>query len=37
VDEEELVKVAVEYLGLDDLRPFDPRKRVIEYLMQEKT
>lgn len=30
---EELLHLAVRSLGLDDLRPFDPEKKVIEYLL----
>ncbi|GAA4318048.1 glutamate formimidoyltransferase [Compostibacter hankyongensis] len=33
-DEEVLVRTAVKALGLDDLRAFDPRQKVIEYVMQ---
>ena len=36
VSEAELVKIAVKSLGLDDLAPFDPRKKVIEYLLEDK-
>ena len=32
--EAELVRVAVEAMGLDDLKPFDPRQKVIEYLLE---
>jgi glutamate formiminotransferase/formiminotetrahydrofolate cyclodeaminase len=35
VSEAELVKIAVKSLGLDDLAPFDPRKKVIEYLLED--
>lgn len=35
VSEAELVKIAVKSLGLDDLGPFDPRKKVIEYLLED--
>jgi glutamate formiminotransferase/formiminotetrahydrofolate cyclodeaminase len=35
VAESELVKIAVKSLGLDDLKPFDPKKRVIEYLLND--
>ena len=35
VSEKELVKIAVKSLGLDDLRPFDPEKKVIEYLLRD--
>lgn len=33
VSEEELIKIAVKSMGLDDLTPFDPSKRIIEYLL----
>lgn len=35
VPEAELIKIAVKSLGLDELRPFDPKKKVIEYLIEE--
>ena len=35
ISEQEKVKVAVKSLGLDDLAPFDARKRVIEYLLED--
>ncbi len=35
ISESEKVKVAVKSLGLDDLAPFDARKRVIEYLLED--
>ena len=31
VDEEELIKIAVKSMGLDDLKPFDPKEKIIEY------
>ena len=31
--EEDLVEVAIRSMGLDDLRPFNPHEKVIEYLM----
>ncbi|MDD4107483.1 MAG: glutamate formimidoyltransferase [Prolixibacteraceae bacterium] len=34
LSEEELIRIAVESLGLNDLYPFDPGKRVIEYLIK---
>lgn len=33
--EQELIAAAVRRIGLGELRPFDPRKRVIEYLLEE--
>ena len=35
VPEAELIDSAVRTMGLDELCPFDPRKKVIEYLMEE--
>jgi glutamate formiminotransferase / formiminotetrahydrofolate cyclodeaminase len=37
VSEEELIKIAVKTFGLDELTPFDPPKRVIEYLLENPT
>ncbi|HDP95210.1 MAG TPA: glutamate formimidoyltransferase [Candidatus Aminicenantes bacterium] len=36
VSENELVRVAVQSLGLDELAPFDVEKRIIEYRFQRK-
>ena len=33
ISEEEIIKIAVKSMGLDDLKPFDPKEKVIEYLM----
>jgi glutamate formiminotransferase/formiminotetrahydrofolate cyclodeaminase len=35
VSEEELIKIAVKSLGLNDLTPFEPQKRIIEYLLRD--
>ncbi len=35
VSEDELIKIAVKSLGLDDLKPFNPREKVIEYVMDQ--
>lgn len=35
IPEEEIIKIAVKSLGLDELKPFDPKKKVIEYLLEE--
>ena len=37
VSEKELIKIAVKSLGLDDLRPFEADKKIIEYVLREKT
>ena len=34
IDEKELIKIAVKSLGLDELKPFVPEERVIEYLLE---
>jgi glutamate formiminotransferase / formiminotetrahydrofolate cyclodeaminase len=36
ISDEEIIRIAVLSLGLDDLAPFDPEKKIIEYLMEEK-
>ena len=35
VSEEELIKIAVRTMGLDELAPFDPKKKIIEYMLEE--
>lgn len=35
VSEKELIKIAVKSLGLDELAPFQPEERVIEYLLKD--
>ncbi|MGF7140818.1 glutamate formimidoyltransferase [Roseimarinus sediminis] len=37
VSDEEIIKIAVKSLGLDELKPFDPKKKIIEYLLEEKS
>ena len=34
ISEEEIVKIAVKSMSLDDLKPFNPKEKVIEYLIQ---
>jgi glutamate formiminotransferase/formiminotetrahydrofolate cyclodeaminase len=36
ISEDEIVKIAVKSLGLDDLKPFNPEEKVIEYLLRDK-
>lgn len=33
VSENELIKIAIKSMGLDDLKPFDPQNKVIEFLL----
>jgi glutamate formiminotransferase/formiminotetrahydrofolate cyclodeaminase len=35
VSEAELIKIAIKSMGLEELGPFDPEKRVIEYLLRD--
>jgi glutamate formiminotransferase/formiminotetrahydrofolate cyclodeaminase len=34
VSDEELIKIAIRTLGLDELKPFNPKERIIEYLIE---
>ena len=36
ISEEEIVKIAVKSMSLDDLKPFKPKEKVIEYLMADE-
>ena len=36
VSENELIKIAVRSLGLDELSPFNPEERIIEYMLKDK-
>jgi glutamate formiminotransferase/formiminotetrahydrofolate cyclodeaminase len=36
ISESEKVKIAVKSLGLDDLKPFDPKEKIIEYKIAER-
>lgn len=36
VSDKELIKIAVKSLGLDELYPFDPRKKIIEYILEDE-
>lgn len=35
VSDDELIKIAIKSMGLDELTPFDPKKKIIEYAMQD--
>jgi glutamate formiminotransferase / formiminotetrahydrofolate cyclodeaminase len=36
IPDEEIIRIAVRSLGLDELQPFDPHKKIIEYLLREE-
>ena len=35
ISDEEIMKIAVKSMSLDDLKPFNPKEKVIEYLMED--
>jgi len=37
INEEEIIKIAIKSLGLDELAPFNPKERVIEYMIDSGT
>jgi glutamate formiminotransferase/formiminotetrahydrofolate cyclodeaminase len=37
IPEREIVRIAVKSLGLDELYPFDPDKKIIEYILADKS
>ncbi len=37
ISESEIIKIAVKSLGLDDLKPFIPQEKIIEYVLADKT
>ena len=36
IDEQEKMKIAIKSMGLDDLKPFNPEEKVIEYLIEQE-
>jgi glutamate formiminotransferase/formiminotetrahydrofolate cyclodeaminase len=37
ISEAEKIKIAIKSLGLDDLKPFNPNEKIIEYVLRDKT
>jgi glutamate formiminotransferase/formiminotetrahydrofolate cyclodeaminase len=37
ISDDEIIKIAIKSLGLDELAPFDPKKKIIEYVIEENT
>jgi glutamate formiminotransferase/formiminotetrahydrofolate cyclodeaminase len=35
ISDEEIIKIAVKSLGLDELKPFEPKKNIIEYMLED--
>lgn len=36
IPKEDIIKIAIKSLGLSDLKPFNPREKVIEYLLEDE-
>ena len=36
ISEDEIMKIAIKSMGLDDLKPFNPKEKVIEYLIEDE-
>lgn len=36
ISEEEIIRIAVKSMGLDDLKPFNPQEKVIEYMLEQE-
>ena len=36
ISEEEIIRIAIKSMGLDDLKPFNPAEKVIEYMIAEQ-
>jgi len=37
ISDSEIIKIAVKSLGLDELYPFDPKKKIIEYILEDNS
>lgn len=37
ISDREIIKIAVKSMGLDELYPFDPDKKIIEYILEDKS
>ncbi len=37
VSEEEIIHIAIKSMGLDELKPFNPKERIIEYLLEDES
>lgn len=36
IADEEIIKIAVKSMGLDELYPFEPKKKIIEYILEDE-
>ena len=37
ISDDEIIKIAVKSLGLDELKPFNPKEKIIEYVLEDPT
>ena len=37
VDRDELLKIAIKSMGLDDLKPFVPKKKIIDFMLEDES
>ena len=37
IPDAEIIKIAIKSMGLDELTPFDPREKIIEYMLEDDT
>lgn len=37
VSEDEIIKIAIKSMGLDELKPFDPKEKIIEYMLEDQS
>jgi len=37
VSDDEIIKIAIKSMGLDELAPFNPKERIIEYLLEDES
>lgn len=37
ISEDEIIRIAIKSMGLDEISPFDPKKKIIEYVMNDDT
>lgn len=37
ISEQEIIRIAIKSMGLDDLKPFNPEEKVIEYMLEAET
>lgn len=37
ISEKEIIKIAIKSMGLDELAPFDPEKKIIEYILRDNS